>query len=186
MVDVPYILADPENPSGSSPDIGPISLTDDDVLQVLGDFWKLIIPGISIMQGQPNRGPMPMTPDFVIMTPADGIQLSTTIHDYDGTSTNTISRSTQFDVQLDVYGPASRNNAQVFTLLFRDAYGCNAMDGTGVQPLFCDDGHQMPLVAGEKQYEQRWMIRASLQITPGVSTPAQFADNVAAIVIEVD
>lgn len=38
------------------------------------------------------------------------------------------------------------------------------------------DPKMMPLIDGEAQYEQRWVITAVLQYNPVVSTPMQFFD----------
>lgn len=184
----PILLGDPGGPSAAPPPpVGPISIGDDDVMQVLGDFIRLVLVGIQVIRGQDNRVPEPLANRFVKMTPGARRFLSTTTHEEDDPNAVIyVARSTACDVQLDFFGPGSANDAQVFGTLFRDAYGCEAMAGTGVQPLYCDDGRQMPLVNGEKQYQDRWMIQASVQITPSVSTPGQFADSVTAIIAEVD
>ena len=59
------------------------------------------------------------------------------------------------------------------------------MEGRGCQPLYCDDGHQMPLINGEFQYEARWTIHARLQINPAISTPQEFADSLTPTLVEV-
>lgn len=177
----------PSGPLSGSDVAYVIDATEDVLMQVLGDFLTAIL-GIEVSQGQLNRVPEPRGPNFIIMTPSRRVILATTTHseiDDELEQAVTRQRSTRADVQLDFYGPQSADNAQVFTTLFRDDYGCEAMEGTGVQPLYCDDGHQMPLVNGEFQYEARWTVSASLQINPLVSTPAQFADTLTPILVEV-
>lgn len=152
------------------------SLADDQVITALGDFLTAVLPaGTEIAVGQANRVPEPTGPDHVIITPARRTQLSTTTHDYDGNAWNAVGRSTAFDFQLDIYGPNAADNAQVVSTLLRDAYGCDFLKSYGVQPLYCNDGQQMPLVNGEFQYESRWMMTATLQASPEIVAPAEFA-----------
>lgn len=161
-------------------------ITDDAIMTALRTFLLSILPaGVEVVQGQQNRVPEPTSDDFVVMTNASRTQLSTTTHLYDpATATNSVGRSNSLDVQLDVYGPNSNDNAQVIATLFRDSYGCDAL-GPGIQPLYCDDGHQMPLVNGEFQYQDRWRLTATLQANPQVSTPAAFMNSVAVTLVEV-
>lgn len=161
-------------------------ITDDAIMTALRTFLLAILPdGVEVVQGQANRVPEPSSPDFVVMTNAARMQLSTTTHRYDNaTGTNQVGRSNSLSVQLDVYGPNSNDNAQVIATLFRDSYGCEAM-GPDIVPLYCDDGHQMPLVNAEMQYQDRWRMTAVLQANPHISTPATFADSVAVTLVEV-
>jgi hypothetical protein len=118
------------------------------------------------------------------MTAADRKQLATTTHRYDAAGqSNSVGRSNSITVQLDVYGPGSTDNAQVIATLFRDQYGCDAL-GPNVQPLYCDDGRQMPLINGEMQYQDRWTLMATMQANPAISTPAQFTRNVSITPVE--
>lgn len=137
--------------------------------------------GTEIAQGQVNRVPMPAGANFVIMTALRRDQMATTTHAYADpaptTGTEDIARSTTFEFQLDVYGPASADNAQVVTTLLRDAWAVEQMNGTGLAPLYCDDPRQMPLIAGEQQWIQRWSIPCALHGTPVVTVPMQFADT---------
>lgn len=154
-------------------------ITDDAIMAAMGGFLEAVLPdGVEVIQGQANRVPEPKSPDFVVMTDASRRQLSTTTHSYDPVAgTNAVGRSNALTIQLDVYGPNSSDNAQVIATLFRDAYGCEAL-GPAIQPLYCDDGQQMPLVNGEFQYQDRWTLRATLQANPAITTPAQFASSV--------
>lgn len=164
------------------------SLIDDAIVGALGDFLVAVLPaGVGVAQGQANRVPEPAGPDHVIITPARRGQLATTTRTYDGDAgTNTVARSTAFDFQLDIYGPNASNNAQVVSTLFRDLYGCTFFASRGLQPLYCDDGRQMPLVNGEFQYENRWTMGVTLHANPEIVTPAQFADAVITSLEKVD
>lgn len=80
-------------------------------------------------------------------------------------------------MQLDVHGPASADNAQIITTLFRDEYGVAlfAASGYDVTPLYADDPKQVPFVNGEQQVEERWVVGAVLHCNPIVTVPQDFA-----------
>jgi hypothetical protein len=88
-------------------------------------------------------------------------------------------QSTEVVMQIDVHGPASGDNAQTIQQLFRDGYSIRAFfKGTGVYPLYCDDPKQVPFITAASQFEDRWIIEAHLQITPIISVPQEYADEV--------
>lgn len=95
---------------------------------------------------------------------------------------------TQIDIQLDVHGPNSTDNCQVITTLFRDAYACDyfASQPADMGPLYAEDGRQMPFINGENQFEYRWVCTVSMQANPVVSTGLQYADKLAATLVNVD
>lgn len=154
------------------------TLTEDVIMTALRTFLLAVLPsGVEVVQGQQNRAPEAIGPDHIVMTPDRRTQMAQTTHDWNASgATIGVNRSSALHFQLDVYGPNSADNGQVITTLFRDAYGCGFFSSYGVQPLYCDDGQQMPLVNGEEQYENRWMIRATLQANILVQVPAEFAD----------
>lgn len=164
-------------------------ITDASIFAALRTFMvRHIVPsGVEVLQTQQNRVAMPVGPNFVMMTATSRTFQSSSYHEYhpsDGTQD--IARSTGVSFQVDFYGPLSSDYAQRFATLFRDDYGYAAFAGSGVTPLYCDDGSQMPLSNGEKQYEARWMIQTMLQVNPAVSTPMQFADKVDVTIVEAD
>lgn len=162
-----------------------ISLTQDSAFTALRSALLAMLPdGVEVIRGQANRVPMPASSDFVVMTPTGRVQLSTTTHDYSpptdpapAKGTEGIGRSTRLDVQLDVYGDSAADNATIVTTLLRDAWGVDQMKGSGVVPLYCTDPMQMPLVAGEQQWIERWTMTVALHATPVATVPTEFADN---------
>lgn len=92
----------------------------------------------------------------------------------------------QWTVQVDVYGPASADNAQVIETLFRSEYATDAFGSYGydVQPLYCDDAHQVPLIDAEQQFEERWTLDLNLQFNALVGTSQQFATEAQVETIE--
>lgn len=168
------------------------SITDVQIFTALGDFLTSIVPaGVEVIRGQDNRVPMPRgegvglrvtQPNFVTMTATSYTRLETNVESWEvtpGTNPSAIILTTPTDVaiQLDVYGPLSGDIAQTIRTVLRSAYAVDTMPPS-VQPLYCDDPRQMPLIDGEAQYESRWMMNAHLQANPAVSTPAQFANTV--------
>lgn len=95
---------------------------------------------------------------------------------------------TEVTMQLDVHGPASADNAQIVSTLFRDPYATElfATIAPSISPLFADDPRQIPFINAEDQYEDRWVIDAHLQANQTVVVPQQYADAVEVEVISVD
>lgn len=95
---------------------------------------------------------------------------------------------TKFLVQLDVHGPASADNAQIISTLFRDEFGVDAFTALNpnVTPLYADDPRQMPFINDQQQYEDRWIMEAFLQVNATVIIPQQFADSLNVELINVD
>lgn len=172
-----------------------IDLTEQAVFTALRAFVLDVLPvtGPNVVKGQQNRTPMPTGPNFVILTPTGRAQLATTARTYVPTDDpapavgqRDTQRQTRLDVQIDVYGPAAAENVQIVSTLLRDMYGCDFLRPYQVQPLYCNDPRQLPLVTGEQQYLARWMLGATLQFNPTVSTSQQFADIVDVTLVEAD
>ena len=164
----------------------------DDVFAALGAFIQSIIGStFPVVRGTTNRVPMPpSTPGFAVMTAIHQDRLATNVDTYvdpypaTGQIQN-IQSSLQINVQVDFYGAASAAWAATFVTLFRDEYGCTAL-GPKCQPLYADDALMFPLVDGEEQSEERWLVTAALQYNPVVTTPEQFAAAATVVLINVD
>lgn len=171
-------------------------ITDDETFTALKALIHAILPALgndNVRQGQQNDVPMPVGPNFVILTPADRAGLATTVREYTpptdpipALGSRETTRSTRVGCFVNFYGEEATDNAQIFNQLFADLYGCDFLRPYGVQPLSCDDGRQMPLIDSENQYVQRWMIHAYMQINPTVSTSQDFADTVELTIVEAD
>lgn len=172
-----------------------IDLTEKAVFDGLRAFVLdvLPLPAEQVVKGQQNRAPMPTGPNFVVLTPTGRARLATNVRTYAPTDDpapalgqRDTQQQTRLDIQIDVYGPAAAENAQIVSTLLRDTYGCDFLRPHLVQPLYTGEPRQLPLVTGEQQYLQRWMLGATLQFNPTVSTSQQFADIVDVTLVEID
>lgn len=95
---------------------------------------------------------------------------------------------TQLDVQLDVHGPSSGDHAQTLATLLRDETATAWFDASSVdiQALYASDPRQAPFVNAESQWEERWVVTASLQANVVVQVTQEFADQLDATLISVE
>lgn len=166
-----------------------VSPTQNDLFVKLQAFVMdvLTLDGEKVIQGIDNGVPMPLG-GFVAMTEVGRTRLATNTSRYIDSSPTMAKESTQatkVSFQLDCYGPASSDWAAILATLLRDEYGCTAL-APEMQPLFTDEPRMMPLVDGEQQYEQRWMVLAEMQVNATVSSPMEFFDQAEIGLVEVD
>jgi hypothetical protein len=155
------------------------SILIDAVIEALGAFIAPFVPGgTPITRAQVNRVAPPNSP-FVELREILQTDLETP------TSTNStefeqaqITTPTRIDVQVDFYGPAAGDWCKAIKAVMRSQYA-PAQFPDGIAPLYCSDGNQAPLVTGEEQYENRWIITCSLQYNPDVFVPQQSATALA-------
>lgn len=154
---------------------------DDTLFKALGDFIESVIACPTI-QGLVNRTAMPIG-GFIAMTTLKQRRLSTNTKVYSDsftsgipTGTKAITQATEWVVQIDCYGGQSMQWANILTTLFRDEFSCTALK-PHLQPLDADDPVPMPLVNGEQQYEQRWVVTAKFQYNPTTIISQQFFDQ---------
>lgn len=153
-----------------------VDRTVDDVIDALADFLQPFCPNAQIVQAQTNRVAMPDDP-CVVLTPLLGVALRTPTQYYDSTAnTFTANQGDSIKVQMDFYGPASGEWAKAVVMMFRTQYA-TAHFPEGIKPLYCGDAIQSPLITGEQQYEQRWMVDATLQYNASVVVPQDFFDT---------
>jgi hypothetical protein len=99
-----------------------------------------------------------------------------------------LKESTEVTVQLDFYGSTASDNAQTVSTLFRDDYAVSQFSAmsTGIAPLYADDPKQLPFIDEQKQYENRWVLMATMQVNPVVTVAQEFADQIQTTFIPVD
>lgn len=164
-----------------------VTPTQDAIYTVVRAFILSII-SCEVIQGLGNRVPTPQG-GFIAMTATAQSRLSTNVSSYNdpvtAPGTRTIGKSAAYTVQLDCYGPESSEWAAIIESMWRDEYACEQL-GPTMQPLYCDEPRQLPVVDGEQEYEQRWMVSAVLQFNPDVTVTQEFADGFTVTAISVD
>jgi hypothetical protein len=157
--------------------------------QVFADvraFLLGIVPaGTIVLKGPVNRAAQPPV-DHIVVTPTYRKRLRTNQYTDDPIAdTTALEEGVQLDVQVDCYGGTLAPDwAAMIETVWKSEYACSAL--TTCQPLYADDARQIPLVTGEEQYLQRWMVRAVLQYNPVTTTPQQFADALTVVTVNVD
>lgn len=88
-------------------------------------------------------------------------------------------QETEITVQADVHGPASADNAQRISTLFRDQYAVDAFyaQNSALSSLYTSEPKQMSFDNGEQQVEERWVIDLCMQANISIITTMQFADK---------
>ena len=123
----------------------------------------------------------------IVITPLFEKRLSTNEHDYHDTQdlhgvdngTVDTNQSMELTLQIDCYGPESSSWANIITTLWRDEYAYDAM-GADVKPIDADDPKPIEFVdPSEHGYVERWMLTATVQYNPTVTTSMQFFDTAA-------
>lgn len=99
-----------------------------------------------------------------------------------------IKQPIELSMQVDFYGTAASDNAQTFSTIFRDEYGVSIFDALpgGVSPLFTDEPQNAVFLSEAQQYQDRWTLKAMMQVDSVVSVPKQFADQITIDRIPVD
>lgn len=171
-----------------------LSFTETDVFETLRGLLLTMVPaGVEIIRAQVNRVAEPKGTDFIVMTQVLRTRLSTNVDTYsDGfpndPSVKNALQSTRLDIQIDVHGPASADNTQIISTLFRDDFSTDYFDRSGIdaQALYASDPQQVPFLNGEEQWESRWTMDLSIQINQVVQVGQEFADKLVAGLIDVD
>ena len=167
-----------------------ISVTESQLYSALRTFLLGLV-SCPVQQSQQNREAMPQG-DFILMTGLGAPGLSTDKTTFVPGSSNpgseTHSRSTQWNVQIDCYGPDAADMAATIATSFKTDYAATALAAAAIeiQPLYANDPRQMTIVNAENQYEPRWIVELALQYNPVVTLPQDFAIGLTVIPAEVD
>lgn len=167
-----------------------ISVTESMLYTALRTFLLGLVT-CPVMQSQQNRAAMP-TGDFILMTGLNAVGLSTDkvtfIPGQENPGNETHTRSTQWNVQLDCYGPDAADMAALVATTFKTDYAAQALAAAAIeiQPLYANDPRQMTIINAEQQYEPRWIVELALQYNPVVTLPQDFAMALTVIPAEVD
>ena len=165
-----------------------IDITASALMTALRTFLMGVYAG-QVIQSQDNRVPMPVG-NFCTITPLliKALSMSHSTYTDPGTNPGTESnqRSTQWNVQLDFYGPTAADACAIIAALIRTDYACEQLATSGMQPLYAGDPKQTTMMNAEQQYEPRWTVEFVAQYNPVVNTPLDFASRLDATLVSVD
>jgi hypothetical protein len=137
------------------------------------------LSGAQVIQGVQNRAPMPSpsSAGFILVQAINRTRLRTNLHHYSLAPSieAQLEEGVELTVQIDCYGTSACDWADMLSATLRDEYGCTALAPT-LSPLYADEARMIPLVDGEDQYEERWMLTAAFQFNPVTTIPQQYAD----------
>ena len=161
------------------------SITETQIFTALRAFM-LLVADCEVIRTPVNRAAMPKG-DVIALSPTSNTPLSTNVATVDGQQ-QSIKRASQFVVQVDCYGAGAGDRATTLSTLLRSQFACEQLAASGleIQPLYAGDAHQMPLVNGEDQYEERWTFDAVLQFNPVLVVVQQSALSLTVIPKDVD
>lgn len=163
------------------------SITVDNVIDALSAFIVPFVGGDPsvVIRAQVNRVPMPLT-GFVELRELLQVPIETPIQIQSAdpnVQQATITGPKRIDIQVDFYGPSAGEWSTAIETVFRTSYAADQFSG-GIAPLYCSESRQAPLVTGEEQYENRWILTASLQYNPDVVVPQQSATELETSIFE--
>ncbi len=163
------------------------SVAETDIEEAVVNFIASLLPAIETVAGYDNRVPMPIAP-YILIAVLYILPLATDESSYDHLAAKVTKQSLQCTVQIDCYGVDALKLATTLSVMLRDEFACAefATESFEIQPLYAEYPRRMPFIQGEDQYEQRWTFTAVLQYNPVIVTPMQFADTLAAGLINVD
>ncbi|MBO1325347.1 hypothetical protein K2X14_11590 [Acetobacter sp. TBRC 12305] len=175
--------------SGDTADAAPfvVSPTESEIYTAVRSWLLAILPaGMRVIQGQQNRQAPPTDP-FATMTIIGRERIATNGWSY-GTATRDVTEPVQITMQIGLFGPASSNQMQTVTALWRDMQAVDFFDGLGIPltPLTTSDTRQLGFINGEKQYEDLWTVDLSMQVNLSVSVSQDFATSLPVQTLEVD
>jgi hypothetical protein len=158
----------------------------DEVLTKVRAFLLTIVPaGTPVIRGPVNRASQPPV-DHVIFTPVLRTRLRTNVHEDDSvTQETTTEEGARVSVQFDFYGEKGGDWSAAAETMWRDDYAVNILSPEA-SPLYTDTANMVPLVTGEDQFLERFVLTAVLQWNIRVTVPQQSALAAEAELINVD
>lgn len=163
------------------------SISDQQIFTALDTYLKVIIPGVEIVQAQDNFVPMPIAP-FILINNVSQRRLTWPVESYFdpvitvGNITYTI--PTEYIIQLDFVGNNAASQASAVFATFTTNYVYQLFP-SGIKPLYAQDARQMPLIDGETNYNQRWMLDVHIQYNPDLALPQEYFSNLGELTTDV-
>lgn len=163
-----------------------VTPTLDEVLTKVRAFLLTIVPaGTPVIRGPVNRAAQPRV-DHVIFTPILRNRLRTNLHEDDSvTQQTTTEEGLKLGVQFDFYGENSGDWSTAAETLWRDSYAVDILSPEA-SPLYTDTANMVPLVTGEDQFLERFVLTAALQWNARVTVDQQSAIEADIGLINVD
>lgn len=144
---------------------------------VAGFLRPLMPANTQIVRGMANNVPPPLAP-FIVLTEVGQPQYTTTrtkLNSVDGQMTYVMPKYLNF--QIDFYGNQAGDMCNTAVTMLRSFYATENFPD-GVEPLYCSDAMQAPLITGEKQFETRWLCTLSLQYNSPVTVTQESFNTV--------
>ena len=149
-----------------------ISLTVSDMHEKLATVLEILVDPVKVFLSQQNGVPMP-NGDFVMMTPINLDDKSTTVTEYQNT-TETHTNTQIWRVQIDCFGKTASTMSNTIKMMWRTSYVCDLFDKLNVPivPLYTSESTQTAFTNDASNYEDRWTLTLYSQIRPIVTVPS--------------
>lgn len=159
-------------------------MTIDAAIVAVAEFLQPLMPaGTEIVRGQTNGTPPPLPP-CVVITEIGLNQYTTTRERLNwNADTNTHVMPKMLNLQMDFYGNQAGDMVNTAVTMLRSLYACERFPD-GVEPLYCSDAIQAPLITGEKQYEARWSSTLSVQYNAEVIVDQESFINLGDVAVD--
>lgn len=139
--------------------------------------WLMDALGVgtaSVVQELQNRASAPAA-GFVNMLHKTQKRLSMNTVTYSGPGeTVTTTKPTDFQIQVDSYGAAAGDWANVIAAMWASPLAVAFLAPYGLCPLWTDDPVELSIVNGEEQFEERWVVVLHMQFNPAMAAPMTF------------
>jgi len=151
------------------------SISIDQVIDAVAEVISPFVGGAEIIRDQPNRAPMPLS-GFVVLSDVSQEDLQLPRMDYVGNDSSEIYAPKKIGVQISFYGEAAGDWCNATKSALRTWYGCNLFPD-GIKPLYVSNGMFVPMVDGEQQWLNRWVVTLTLQVNPTIEIPQQYSNE---------
>lgn len=159
---------------------------------VFNGVWKLLalllaVPDqVNLFKSHPNMTPTPVG-TYAVIQPGVALRQNQGVRTYDPVNLlQVVERSTTYYYQVDCYGPGAPDWANTFSVAWRSLWSCDNNPAPAVfTPLYADEPVQLNFDNGEKNYEQRFMVKLYLQVNHTVGLPQDFFTQVPPLTLTV-
>ena len=161
-----------------------LSITEDQMFDAVWGFVSGLITGANVLKGFQNMTSTPLG-SYIVVQPGIKQRANQGVRTYDPVALlQQVERDSIYAYQVDCYGPAGPDQADIVSIAWRSLWACDYFAGNlvtptpgaplPVTPLYADEPVQLNIVNGELAYEQRFMLKLYLQANTVVSLPQDF------------